>query len=311
MIKGINETFIWIQTLFIRDDGERFLLGGGNYPFLQSQLHFNGDTIASDVVELQGTDGQLLAGQVRRSTTQQFDGYVGAAMDRPNADGIATEQLRLNFLNFFLIRHYYTVVYIDENGEAIQSRVGYLVDAPEVKEIIHMSPQYHVAVNFEDPNYYSYEEDEDGNEVYGNSYLLQPYQTGIGGVVWDNIGATWSSTAGEEGLIWEEGGSGINRIIGSGATSYPVITITGSVATPVIENLTTGDKITYNGTISEGQTLVLDSENQTASLNGLNVIDKVSGDFITIAPGLNEIQYIAPSATDNNKALLQWRAVVS
>lgn len=311
MIKGINETFIWIQALFIRDDGERFLLGGGNYPFTQNQLHFNGDAIASDVVELQGTDGQLLAGQVRRSSTQQFDGYVGAAMDRPNADGNTTEQLRIDFLNFFQVRHYYTVVYVNENGEAIQSRVGYLVDAPEVKEIIHMSPSYHVALNFEDPNYYEYEEDENGKEIYGNNYLLQPYVSGIGGVVWDNIGATWSNTTGEEGLVWEEGGSGLNHIFGSGATSYPVITITGSVTEPIIENLTTGDHITYDGTISENQVLVLDSENQTATLNGLNVIDKVSGDFITIAPGLNKIQYLAPSASESNSALLQWRAVVS
>lgn len=311
MIKGINETFIWIQALFIRDDGERFLLGGGNYPFLQSQLHFNGDTIANDVVELQGTDGQRLAGQVRRASTQEFDGYVGAAMDTPNAAGKATEQLRIDFLNFFQVRHHYTVVYVDENGEAIQARIGYLVDAPEVKEIIHMSPQYHVALNFEDPNYYRYTEDDDGDEIYGNTFQLQPYITGVGGVVWDSVGATWSSTAGEIGLVWEEGGSGLNYIINNGATAYPLITITGGVSVPIIENLTTGDKMTYNAAIAEGQTLSLDSEAQTADLGGLNVFNNISGDFITLAPGLNIIQYIAPSATAANVAMLKWRTVVS
>lgn len=311
MIKGITETFIWIQTLFIRDDGERFLLGGGNYPFLQSQLHFNGDTIANDVVELQGTDGQRLAGQVRRASTQEFDGYVGAAMDTPNTAGKATEQLRIDFLNFFQVRHHYTVVYVDENGEAIQARIGYLVDAPEVKEIIHMSPQYHVALNFEDPNYYRYTEDDEGDEIYGNTFQLQPYITGIGGIVWDSVGATWSSTAGETGLIWEAGGSGLNYVINNGATAYPLITITGGVSVPIIENLTTGDKMTYNAAIAEDQTLSLDSEAQTADLGGLNVFNNISGDFITLAPGLNIIQYSAPSAAAANVAMLKWRTVIS
>ena len=322
-IKGITENFIWIQTLFIRDDGVRFLLGGGDYPFTESQLHFNGEVIANDVIELQGTDGQLLAGQVRRSATQQWDGYIGSASDAPlrTSSGtlLTTEQLRTNFLNFFEVRHHYTVVYVDKNGVAIQSRVGYLVDAPEVKEIIQMSPQYHVAMNFEDPNYYSYDEDENGNEIYGNTYILQPYQTGIGGVVWDNSaesgvttdGAQWSDTADEEGLVWERGGSGINYVDNSGARAYPIITISGAVQDPVIENLTTGDRIAYSGTISANQTLTLDAENQTATLDGLNVFDKISGNFITLATGRNNIQYLATAPSDSNLAVMKWRVVVA
>lgn len=322
MIKGITETFIWVQALFIRDDGERFLLGGGLYPFNEGQLHFNGEIIANDVVELQGTDGQMLAGQVRRSSTQEFNGYVGASSDAArhfDEELPTTEQLRQNFLNFFRVRHHYTVVYVDKDGEAVQSRVGYLVDAPEVKEIIQMSPAYHVALSFEDPNYYSYAENEDGEEVYGNTYILQPYMAGIGGIVWDDSnesgvttdGAQWSDTPGEEGLIWEEGGSGINYIDISGATSYPIITIAGAVTNPVIENLTTGERIEYDGTIAASQTLILDSENQTATLNGLNVFDKISGDFITLAPGRNSIQYVPTSQSASNTTTMKWRTVVS
>lgn len=311
-IQGVETNYIWIQALFIRDDDERFLLGGGKYPFLDSQLHFNGDVIANDVIELQGTDGQLLAGQVRRSATQEFNGYVGAESDRPQLSGAdSVESLRRDFLNFFSVRHHYTVVYIDQNGEAIQSRVGYLVDAPEVKEILSMSPQYHVALNFEDPNYYSYTEDDSGTEIYGNTYLLQPYQTGVGGVVWDSVGATWSDTTDEEGLIWEEGGSGLNYIDIDGATCYPIITITGTVTNPVIENLTTGEQMTYTGTISESQTLTISSEDQTATLDGLNVFDDISGDFITLTPGRNSIEYIPTSASDSNSATMKWRTVVS
>ena len=67
----------WILALFIRDDGERFLLGDGMYEFAEKQQHFQANEFANDVVEVQGNDGSLLAGQVRRSTAQAFDGYVG------------------------------------------------------------------------------------------------------------------------------------------------------------------------------------------------------------------------------------------
>ena len=59
-------TKCYILTLFIRDDGERFLLGSGAYEFKQNQLHFITNTVQSDLVEVQGNDGVLLAGQVRR-----------------------------------------------------------------------------------------------------------------------------------------------------------------------------------------------------------------------------------------------------
>ena len=63
-------TKCWILALFERDDGERFLLGDGWFDFKDSQQHFQPNTIASDIVELQGADGQLLAGQVRERNRQ-------------------------------------------------------------------------------------------------------------------------------------------------------------------------------------------------------------------------------------------------
>ena len=55
-------TKCYILALIIRDDGERLLLGDGAYEFKDSQQHFQPNTYANDVVELQGTDGQMLAG---------------------------------------------------------------------------------------------------------------------------------------------------------------------------------------------------------------------------------------------------------
>ena len=77
-ISGVNPK-CYILALFVRDDGARFLLGEDPFEFKDNQLHFQQNTMANDVVEVQGNDGYLLAGQVRRPGTQVFDGYVAMA----------------------------------------------------------------------------------------------------------------------------------------------------------------------------------------------------------------------------------------
>ena len=112
------ETKCFILSLFIRDDGQRFLLGSGAYEFKKDQLHFAANTFQNDIVEVQGDDGTLLAGQVRRASTQVFDGYIGDAT--VSKSGI--EEYRRDFFAFFRKNHFYTVVYIFSDGTAIQRR---------------------------------------------------------------------------------------------------------------------------------------------------------------------------------------------
>lgn len=171
----------WILALFIRDDGERFLLGDGNYEFDEKQLHFAANTMANDVVEVQGNDGYLLAGQVRRPGVQSFDGYIGDS-STPKA---AIETHRQAFFSFFRKNYFYTVVYVFPDGTAIQRKRGFLVDAPVAQELYQIYPKYHVALNFEDINYYYYDEDASGTEIYGKSATItlnSIRQTG--GLVW-------------------------------------------------------------------------------------------------------------------------------
>lgn len=191
-------TKCYILALIIRDDGERLLLGDGIFEFKSSLQHFAPNIYQNDIVELQGTDGQLLAGQVRRSATQAFDGYI--------ADGTIgktdTEQSRRRFLGFFRKKHHYKVVYIMPDGTAIQRDRGYIVDAPAVQELYQRFPEYHIGLNFEDPNYYEYEEDGEGEEIPANTALISLANLLAGGLVWDNLGAvsqekTW--------LDWENG----------------------------------------------------------------------------------------------------------
>lgn len=436
-VQGVNERN-WILTLFIRDDGERFLLGDGAYEFKDTQKHFTAPTVENDTVEVQGNDGIMLAGQVRRPNTQEFDGFVGDA----TATKEQIEEKRKAFLGFFLTRHTYTAIYIFENGKAIQRRGGFIVDAPEVKELWQIHPEYHVALNFEDINYYNYAENDEGQEIFANIYKLINTRATSGGLVWDEIGVVWegrsaggknlfdkddpkytlaasfnagsgdiasnsngfytiicpckpnttytlskmettrfvigeagtfpqiggtyprlsaspltaevktvtttadgnyliamvrssSDTASiedildslqiEEGseatpyepfipagdAVWESGsGETENNInVESIETVYPVLTITGMAQNIVVENSRTGDVLEYIGNVASGQTLVIDMQNQTAKLNGVNVVGNVVGDWLRLMPGQNRVLYDA-NTDENSEATLEWQEIV-
>lgn len=175
----------FILALLIRDDGERFLLGDNGYDFKDSQLHFAANTIENDEVQKQGADGVMVAGQVRRASVQSFDGYVGDATMAKET----IEQMRRDFFAFFVKGHHFRVIYVDCNRNAWQRKGGYLVDAPEVKELWQIHPEYHVGLNFEDVNYYSYDEDADGNEILANLVNVPVSIEVSGGLVWDEDGA--------------------------------------------------------------------------------------------------------------------------
>lgn len=302
-IKGVT-TKCYILALFIRDDGERFLLGDGKYEFKNNQLHFQSNSIANDVVEVQGNDGYLLAGQVRRSGTQSFDGYVADG----TVGGTDTEEYRRDFFQFFRKNFFYKVVYVMPDGTAIQRKRGFLVDDPTVQELYQLYPEYHVALNFEDVNYYSYSENDDGEEIYAKEatiYLSAGATSG--GLVWDEYGVVWDAIGAE----WEEGGGGgpTTVMVDSIDNVYPIWTVTGPANNPQLSVLTTNTTLRYNGNVTETQTLVIDMFNKTATLNGTSVIGNVSGDWANFAPGNNRVVYTTTNA-DALPSNIKWQEVV-
>lgn len=191
-IQGV-ETKCYILALFVRDDDERFLLGSGHYEFKDSQKQFSANTIQNDVVEVQGNDGFLLAGQVRRPGTQSFDGYIGDG----TTEKTEVEEYRRQFFGFFRKNHFYRVIYVFPDGSAIQRKRGFLVDDATVQELYQQYPEYHVALNFEDVNYYTYSENEQGEEIYAEEAQIDlSSMLATGGLVWDEYGAV------NQGYAW-------------------------------------------------------------------------------------------------------------
>jgi len=299
-IQGLDAQ-CWIAALCVRDDGERLALGDGDYIFKEDQLHFMADTMANDTIEIQGGDGVLLAGQVRRASSQSFDGYIGAF----GCTKAHIETLRRAFISFFAKDHFYTVIYVFPDGSAIKRTRGYIVDAPEVKELYQLSPEYHIAINFEDVNYYAYAEDDDGNEIY--TFTANFTKTSVEGAVWDTTGLVWD----ENGAEWVTStGEGPTALITASSivNVYPVWTVNGEAITPTLENLTTGVKLTYNGTVADGSTLVVDMSNQTANLDGTDVTALMDGEWVSLLPGQNEVKFTTSSSIYSAK--LEWNEVV-
>lgn len=295
-------TKCFILALFIRDDGQRLLLGDGYYDFNQKLQHFQSNSIANDVVEIQGDSGQLLAGQVMRSGTQKFEGYIGDATTNRQT----IEQKRSDFMAFFRIKHFYKVIYIFPDGTAIQRQRGYLTDAPTIPEIFQRFPEYSVALNFEDVNYYEYAEDAEGNEIYANIAELMLNVAKRGGLVWGAIGAVSDSA----GYIWEEGGSVQNIVTVAGVDSaWPVWTVQGGAQNPTLTNITTGQTITWQGFVPEGQTLTINMAEMTADLAGANVFEYITGEWIRLAPGNNTLVYNAGNA--DKSSTLSWNGVLA
>lgn len=295
-------TKCFILALFIRDDGQRLLLGDGYYDFNQKLQHFQSNTIANDVVEIQGDSGQLLAGQVMRSGAQKFEGYIGDATTNRQT----IEQKRSDFMAFFRIKHFYKVIYIFPDGTAIQRQRGYLTDAPTIPEIFQKFPEYSVALNFEDANYYEYAEDAEGNEIYANIAEIMLNAAKRGGLVWDAIGAVSDSA----GYIWEEGGSVQNIVTVAGVDSaWPIWTIQGGAQNPTLTNITTGQTISWQGFVPEGQTLTINMAEMTADLAGANVFEYITGEWLRLAPGNNTLVYTAGSA--DKPSTLSWNGVLA
>ena len=292
----------WILVLFKRDDNERLLLGDEYYEFKDSQMQFAANTFVNDTVDVQGGDGTLLAGQVRRASTQEFDGYIGDATTAQNV----VETKRKDFFTFFRKGHLYDVIYVFKNGTAIKRQRGFIVDAPEVQEEWQIHPEYHVALSFEDVNYYEYLEDDEGEETFGHQAEVTPSGTASGGVIWDSVGATWDSV----GMIWEEGaGPQGSIVVDSVDYIYPTIVISATTTNPTIENTTTNTSLTYTGSIQSGQSLVIDCGRQYATLNGVNVTGNLSGDWLTLKPGTNSVTY-STTGSDAPACVIKWAEVV-
>jgi hypothetical protein len=106
-------------------------------------------------------------------------------------------------------------------------------------------------------------------------------------------------------------GTGATTVDNTGlVTIYPVITISGSQTNPIISNERTGEFIQLSGyTAPAGSETVIDLRDRTVTLNGGNVLGKVSSPshWWGLQPGSNTIKLATSDAADAASAVMTWR----
>jgi len=104
-----------------------------------------------------------------------------------------------------------------------------------------------------------------------------------GGVLWNgsagSTGVEWNGPSNNSGVVWQAdtGVPGIVTVTNNGTADAPLSfafeTASGSVVLPGVRNVQTNQKLTYNGTITPGQDLVISSstEGGSVTLDGVNM----------------------------------------
>lgn len=83
-------------------------------------------------------------------------------------------------------------------------------------------------------------------------------------------------------------------------TTYPVITVVGAVANPIVTNESTDTEMRFNVSLSTGDRLVVDTAISKVTLNGTDRSDLLIGtDVLYLTPGTNSVRFSANSFTSS------------
>jgi hypothetical protein len=101
-------------------------------------------------------------------------------------------------------------------------------------------------------------------------------------------------------------------ITNGGAATYPTITLNGPLTNPSVKNLTTGEFMKLNYTLTAGNQVVMDFENNTIVLNGTtNLIGMKSAGstWWQLANGNNTIRLITSISGEAGTGVIEWYEV--
>jgi hypothetical protein len=87
--------------------------------------------------------------------------------------------------------------------------------------------------------------------------------------------------------------AGATEVIANGGNEItnPVFEITGPGSSIAVDNLSTGEGFTITDTLISTDVVVIDTVNKTVTKNGANAYSTFSGDFFSLLPGNNSIEF--------------------
>ena len=284
---------------FIRDDGEQLTIDG-----LEILLDSENDFISepdpnTTSVSYNDADGGEMIRQQNPVSEQTINGLI-----RP----VTTQfwQLVAQLKSFWRINHTYKIVYRQKGGKFFALRNCWI--ASNLTFGLQPDETYSrwtLALSVGDTNWYDYAEDSDGSEMYANNVVIPLVTSNLGGEVWDGVGLA-SDDVGE---VWEAGSGGVQSImVDSSQFVYPIWTVSGPCTQPTLQNSTTDTQATFLGTLSEGQTLVVNFEEGVAKIGSALATRLVSG-LVKCAPGMNLLSFNSNGGS-TDETLLSWNNII-
>lgn len=285
---------------FIRDDG--------------GVLEFDGQEILLDV------ENTLLARADPNTTAVNYTEANGAEMIRQRLG--AAEQgvnglilpretdywsLVQRLTSFWQINHMYTIVYIKKDGGMFSISNVWISNALQIIPTPYETySKWTIGLTIGNEMWVEYAEDAEGSQAFANSYILPSLAQSAGGEEWDGVGEVYDLI----GAVWlDAGNSGIQDVtFNSIKPIYPVWIVKGPCTNPRIQNNTTNTEAGYQGTVAEGQTLIVNFETGEAHLDGALVSRLVDGTLVC-NPGPNQIGFSSDGG-DAKTSTINWNNII-
>ncbi len=80
----------------------------------------------------------------------------------------------------------------------------------------------------------------------------------------------------------------------------------GDISSCVLQNLTSGEQVSFSDTVSSGNDLVIDCDEQTVKNNGVDSIAYFAGDFLKLVPGTNYFVFTGSDCTIKIDYYKRW-----
>lgn len=295
-----------MRVRFTRDDGQTLAFNWNTGLVDQSTDDWMpAKTLRTSSFTYADADGGQMVKQHYDPWPITFSGYIVAN------SSAKVREIRNNLLSFFTTNHYFTAIFTDCDGVEMSAPSGWISSAPAVvlRNKHDTAPTFSLGLTFGDPYLYEYAEDEQGNPTYANSIEVPKYVQKATAAGYMYSGAGYIYYGGGYAYTGE-----INQVptidVNSTQPVAPIWTVTGQATNPSITNLTTNTSMSYKGTIANGQTLVVDCLNQTAMIGTADVSRYLSGDWMTLAVGTNQLRYETTSDGDTKSSKLSWNGVI-
>lgn len=286
-----------------RDDGKELALTWANgYSTEASDDWFDAKPLTNSTINYANADGGALIKQNYGMLPITVSGMVhGTTLD-------ATRQHAKTLATFLLKNHYYTAIFMGCDGTAMASKEAFISTALAMPMLgkNEAARKYSFQITLSDPYLYEYAVDDKGNEVYANSIEIRRFTAPQGGYVYYGGGYAYYNG----GYLYVGSDSTPPTVdVDSIRMVNPVWEIVGPAKNPTLTNVTTNQTISVQVTLSEGQTMLVDTGNRTAYIGTADFTDNVTGEWLQLAVGTNQLRY----STDNDDApacKVSWNGVL-